>query len=281
MILVADAGGTKCHWAVVGGSTCGIISTSGINPVTMSTSQTSAVLRDELLPQLHDTQISEIYFYGAGCIYGAAATSELERTMHDVFPTAKIEIRSDMLGAARALCGRERGVACILGTGSNSALYDGVRIVSNVPPLGYILGDEGGGACIGRMVVADALKGLMPREIVEALYEECHTSYTDIIENVYRRPNANRFLASFVPFAARHIGKAEIARCVDRAFEAFAERNLLQYDGITSTPVHFTGGVAAAFGSRLRSVLGRYSIEVGRIEASPIDAMVKYHTVKG
>lgn len=281
MILVADAGGTKCHWAVVGSPTRGIISTSGINPVTMTSAQTAAVLRDELLPQLHDVDVAEIYFYGAGCIDGAPATSELEHTIRDAFPAAKTEIRSDMLGAARALCGRERGVACILGTGSNSALYDGVRIVANVPPLGYILGDEGGGACIGRMVVADAMKGLMPREVVDALYEECSTSYTDIIENVYRRPNANRFLASFVPFAARHIGQAEVARCVDRAFEAFAERCLLQYEGITSTPVHFTGGVAAAFESRLRGVLGRYSIEVGRVEASPIDAMVKYHTVKG
>lgn len=278
MILIADSGGTKCHWAVVGDRGVEVIPTRGINPVTMPPAEAAAVLCDELLPHLHGADICEIHFYGAGCIAGAAATAELERTIREVFPTAETEVQSDMLGAARALCGHGRGIACILGTGSNSALYDGERLACNVPPLGYILGDEGGGACIGRMVVADAMKGLMPRRTVEGLYEECGTSYTEIIENVYRRPNANRYLASFVPFAARHIGQPEVARCVDRAFESFVERNLLQYDGITSTPVHFTGGVAAVFENRLREVLGRYSIAVGRIEASPIGGMVRYHT---
>lgn len=278
MILIADSGGTKCHWAVAGGRGVEVIPTRGINPVTMPPAEAAAVLYDELLPQLRGVQICRIYFYGAGCIAGAAATAELERTVKKVFPAAEVEVQGDMLGAARALCGHERGIACILGTGSNSALYDGARLAANVPPLGYILGDEGGGACIGRMVVADALKGLMSRRTVERLYEECGTSYAEIIENVYRRPNANRYLASFVPFVARHIGQPEVARCVDRAFEAFVERNLLQYDGITSTPVHFTGGVAAVFENRLREVLGRYSIAVGRIEASPIGGMVRYHT---
>ncbi len=277
MILIADAGGTKCHWAAVDGREVETISTSGINPVTMPVAGMETVLRDELLPQLHGADVCEIHFYGAGCIAGAAATLELERTIRDVFPAAEVEIQSDMLGAARALCGHERGIACILGTGSNSALYDGERLAANVPPLGYVLGDEGGGACIGRMVVADALKGLMPRRTVEMLYGECGTSYTAIIENVYRRPNANRYLASFVPFAARHIGEPEVARCVDRAFESFVERNLMQYEGITSMPVHFTGGVAAAFEERLRRVLERCSITVGRIEASPIAGMVEYH----
>lgn len=277
MKLIADAGGTKCHWAVAERRD-GIITTSGINPVTMSPTETARVLRDELLPALHGDGVSAVYFYGAGCIEGAAATKELERTLCEIFRDATVGVHSDMLGAARALCGRERGVACILGTGSNSALYDGENLAANVPPLGYILGDEGGGACIGRMVVADALKGLMPRETVEAMFAECGTSYGDIIENVYRRPNANRFLASFVPFVARHVDWPEVARCVDRAFEAFVERNLLQYEGITSVSVHFTGGVAAVFESRLRDVLGRYSITVGRVEASPIMGMVRYHT---
>lgn len=278
MILIADAGGTKCHWAVAAEGGCEMISTTGINPFTMSSEATARVLQEELLPKLGGREISEIYYYGAGYIAGAATTQQLEQTVRGLFPAAKVEVGSDMLGAARALCGRERGVACILGTGANSALYDGENIEFNVRPLGYILGDEGGGAYIGRMVVADALKGLMPRETVEALYAECKTSYVEIIENVYRRPSANRYLASFAPFARRHLDRPEVARCVDRAFEAFAERNLLQYEGITSMPVHFTGGIAAAFEERLRIVLERYSIRVGRVEASPIAGMVKYHT---
>lgn len=280
MILIADAGGTKCHWAVAAEGGNEIITTAGINPFTMPAAETARVLQEELLPKLGDREISEIYYYGAGYIAGSATTQELENTICSLFPAAKVEVRSDMLGAARGLCGHERGVACILGTGANSALYDGENIEVNVRPLGYILGDEGSGAYIGRMVVSDALKGLMPGEIVDALYSENNTSYVEIIENVYRRPNANRYLASFAPFAKRHLDWPEVARCVDRAFEAFAERNLLQYEGITSVPVHFTGGIAGAFEDRLRAVLGRYSITVGRIDASPIEGMVKYHTVK-
>ena len=283
MILTADSGSTKCHWALVESASNSneptIIETRGINPVTCSSEQVKEIISEGLLPNIEAAEVDGIYFYGAGCIANAPATLELQRTLQEIFPQAeRVEVATDMLGAAHALCGRERGIVCILGTGSNSAFYDGERLSKNVPPLGYILGDEGGGANLGKTFVSDALKGLMPQEIVDLMYEECQTSYAQIIESVYRKPNANRYLASFVPFMARHRDKAEISSCISRAFDNFIERNLLQYADVEQMPINFVGSIAAVFEKELSEALSRHSLTLGKIERSPIGGMVKYHT---
>ena len=283
MILTADSGSTKCHWALVDGESASnepkIIETRGINPVTCSSEQVKEIIAEGLLPQIKATEVEGIYFYGAGCIANAPATLELQRTLQEIFPQATtIVVATDMLGAAHALCGHDKGIVCILGTGSNSAFYDGEQLVKNVPPLGYILGDEGGGANLGKTFVSNALKGLMPHEIVDLMYEECQTSYAQIIESVYRKPNANRYLASFVPFMARHRNRAEIRRCIDLAFDNFIERNLLQYPDVEQLPINFVGSIAAVFEQELTEALSRHSLTLGKIERSPIGGMVKYHT---
>ena len=283
MILTADSGSTKCHWALVEGKGASeeakIIETRGINPVTCSSEQVKEIIAEGLLPQIKATEVEGIYFYGAGCIANAPATLELQRTLQEIFPQATtIVVATDMLGAAHALCGHDKGIVCILGTGSNSAFYDGEQLAKNVPPLGYILGDEGGGANLGKTFVSNALKGLMPNEIVDLMYEECQTSYAQIIESVYRKPNANRYLASFVPFMARHRDRAEIRRCIDLAFDNFIERNLLQYPDVEKLPINFVGSIAAVFEQELTEALSRHSLTLGKIERSPIGGMVKYHT---
>lgn len=283
MILTADSGSTKCHWALVDGKGASeeakIIETRGINPVTCSSEQVKEIIAEGLLPQIKATEVEGIYFYGAGCIANAPATLELQRTLQEIFPQATtIVVATDMLGAAHALCGHDKGIVCILGTGSNSAFYDGEQLAKNVPPLGYILGDEGGGANLGKTFVSNALKGLMPSEIVDLMYEECQTSYAQIIESVYRKPNANRYLASFVPFMARHRDRAEIRRCIDLAFDNFIERNLLQYPDVEKLPINFVGSIAAVFEQELTEALSRHSLTLGKIERSPIGGMVKYHT---
>ena len=283
MILTADSGSTKCHWALVEGESASnepkIIETRGINPVTCSSEQVKEIIAEGLLPQIKSTEVEGIYFYGAGCIANAPATLELQRTLQEIFPQATtIVVATDMLGAAHALCGHDKGIVCILGTGSNSAFYDGEQLAKNVPPLGYILGDEGGGANLGKTFVSNALKGLMPSEIVDLMYEECQTSYAQIIESVYRKPNANRYLASFVPFMARHRDRAEIRRCIDLAFDNFIERNLLQYPDVEKLPINFVGSIAAVFEQELTEALSRHSLTLGKIERSPIGGMVKYHT---
>ena len=284
MILTADSGSTKCHWALVEGESASnepkIIETRGINPVTCSSEQVKEIIAEGLLPQIKATEVEGIYFYGAGCIANAPATLELQRTLQEIFPQATtIVVATDMLGAAHALCGHDKGIVCILGTGSNSAFYDGEQLVKNVPPLGYILGDEGGGANLGKTFVSNALKGLMPSEIVDLMYEECQTSYAQIIESFYRNPNANRYLASFVPFMARHRDRAEIRRCIDLAFDNFIERNLLQYPDVEKLPINFVGSIAAVFEQELTEALSRHSLTLGKIERSPIGGMVKYHTI--
>ena len=283
MILTADSGSTKCHWALIEGEGASeeakIIETRGINPVTCSSEQVKEIIAEGLLPQIKATKVEGIYFYGAGCIANAPATLELQRTLQEIFPQATtIVVATDMLGAAHALCGHDKGIVCILGTGSNSAFYDGEQLAKNVPPLGYILGDEGGGANLGKTFVSNALKGLMPSEIVDLMYEECQTSYAQIIESVYRKPNANRYLASFVPFMARHRDRAEIRRCIDLAFDNFIERNLLQYPDVEKLPINFVGSIAAVFEQELTEALSRHSLTLGKIERSPIGGMVKYHT---
>lgn len=283
MILTADSGSTKCHWGLVEGESASnepkIIETRGINPVTCSSEQVKEIIAEGLLPQIQAIEVEGIYFYGAGCIANAPATLELQRTLQEIFPQATtIVVATDMLGAAHALCGHDKGIVCILGTGSNSAFYDGEQLAKNVPPLGYILGDEGGGANLGKTFVSNALKGLMPSEIVDLMYEECQTSYAQIIESVYRKPNANRYLASFVPFMARHRDRAEICRCIDLAFDNFIERNLLQYPDVEKLPINFVGSIAAVFEQELTEALSRHSLTLGKIERSPIGGMVKYHT---
>ena len=283
MILTADSGSTKCHWALVDGESASnepkIIETRGINPVTCSSEQVKEIIAEGLLPQIKATEVEGIYFYGAGCIANAPATLELQRTLQEIFPQATtIVVATDMLGAAHALCGHGKGIVCILGTGSNSAFYDGEQLTKNVPPLGYILGDEGGGANLGKTFVSNALKGLMPSEIVDLMYEECQTSYAQIIESVYRKPNANRYLASFVPFMACHRDRVEIRRCIDLAFDNFIERNLLQYPNVEKLPINFVGSIAAVFEQELTEALSRHSLTLGKIERSPIGGMVKYHT---
>lgn len=276
MILIADSGSTKCDWAVC--SSCNEtvrIASGGLNPFACNDEKISEILDGELMPHIGDRdEVESVYFYGAGCIFDGA--ERIGQALRSRFTHARIEVASDMLGAARALCGRSSGIVCILGTGSNSCLYDGRQIVANVPPLGYILGDEGGGAHIGRLVVSDILKGLTSESLRTALYEECAASYAGIIDRVYRQPQANRYLAGFAEFAARHLDEPEIAACVDRAFDAFIERNVMQYD-TAANRVGFVGSIAHFFRERLVCAVERHGLRAGRIMRSPIEALAEYH----
>ena len=272
MILIADSGSTKCHWALaekgeaVTEQSVKLVQSRGINPATCSREQMIEIITEELLPNIDAEAVESVYFYGAGCIADAPATLGLKDVLFSMFSNAKeVLVATDMLGAAHALCGHDKGIVCILGTGSNSALYDGEKMAKNVPPLGYILGDEGGGTNIGRTFVSDALKGVMSKEIVDMFYAECNTSYPEIIENVYRKPNANRYLASFVPFVAAHRDLPEVRKCIDMAFNNFIERNLLQYPDVESMEINFVGSVAFVFETELTEALERHSLKLVRL----------------
>lgn len=219
-----------------------------------------------------------VYYYGAGCI-GGEADRRIAAAITSLTGVAAVAVFSDMLGAARALLGRRSGVACILGTGCNSCLYEGGDIVRNVRPLGYILGDEGSGADIGKHLVADALKGLLPRELEREFYAFADAGYSEIVRRIYSEPRANAYLASFVPFVARHIQRAEMRNLVAGRLEAFLRRNVMLYGpaALDGTVVGFTGGVAAQFEAQLRQACREVGLADVVVEADPLPGLVEYH----
>lgn len=270
MILIADSGSTQCTWIASDGVRTLKMHTRGINAVQFSEAQIEGILAE--LPPCGPVQ--SVRFYGAGC--GETfpeASAKLRRALEAHFRCADIAVESDLLGAARALFGRGEGIACILGTGSNSCWCDKGRIRKNVPPLGYVLGDEGGGAVLGRNLVNGIFKGHIP--LREAFLAAHGLTYEEIIRRVYREPFANRFLASFAPFVHAHASRPEVREMILRSFSQFADRNLSRYPA--GLPVSFVGGVAAHFAPLLREALKSEGYRVETIVESPAEGLMKYH----
>lgn len=279
MILIADSGSTKTDWCLMRDSdTTLVIQTQGINPYHQAQEAIGLVLAEELLPQLKGyvkEQPLKVIFYGAGCANDNAC-QRVEDAIHKVLGYTDITIHSDLLGAARALCGHEEGIACVLGTGSNSCLYDGEKIVANVPALGYILGDEGSSAVLGRRLVGDCLKNQLPEAIRDEFLVEYGLTQEIILEKVYREPLANRFLASLTPFLSKYREAPEVRRLLVESFVDFFVRNVKQYRR-PWLPIHFVGSVANAFSSELKEAAESLGMELGTILKSPIEGLARYH----
>ncbi len=272
MILIADSGSTKTDWCVDNGP---VIHTMGINPFHQSAESIRQILYNELLPQLPGKiLLDEIHFYGAGCTPEKSVI--VKEALEVLFPQASIYVKSDLLGAARALCGRTKGIACILGTGSNSCYYDGEQIVQNVSPLGYILGDEGSGAVLGKRLVGDCLKNQLPPNICNAFLETFGLTPAIIIEKVYRQPQANRFLASLTPFLSAHREVPQVHDLLVSCFTNFFQRNVMQYP-YQNTPVHFVGSIAWHFKEEVKEAARHSGIHTGKFIQSPIGELQKYH----
>lgn len=272
MVLIADSGSTKCTWIASDGARTTNVRTQGINAVQHSAEQIREALAE--LPPCDG--VTSVRFYGAGCGETFPEASEkLRRELEAHFGTTDITVESDLLGAARALWGHGEGIACILGTGSNSCYYDGVRIVRNTPPLGWVLGDEGSGTYIGRQLVGNLLKGLCDESLRRLFFEEERLDYDEIIRRVYREGMANRFLASFTRFVARHIDRPELDELVCEAFRAFVRRNLAHYPA--DAEVSALGGVACHFERQLRHVLATEGLRAGRIVETPDEGLLNYH----
>ena len=271
MKAIADSGSTKCEWIFGDGDRILRLRTAGINAVQQSPDAIRAVLAE--LPPLDG--VEELRFYGAGCGDSfPEASAVLRRELAARFgPGTAIGLGSDLLGAARALFGRGEGIACILGTGSNSCHCRGGEIVANVPPLGYVLGDEGSGAVLGRNLVNGIFKGAIP--LREEFLRTFALTYAGLIRRVYREPAANRFLASFAPFIRAHLDCAPVREMVVRSFGEFAARNLSGYPA--GLPVAFVGGGAAHSEEPLREAMAAAGREVVRIVCSPAEELWKYH----
>lgn len=279
MILIADCGSTKIDWCVVeNGEVKKQVFTSGINALLMTEEQIRESLALELAQEVAEFEIESVYYYGAGCLFDDICAN-VRRAIAANVPTAKtIEVHSDLVAAARALCGDREGIACILGTGSNSCFWDGEKIADNVSPLGYILGDEGSGAVLGKLLVGDVLKKQLPEELCEKFLKEYELDRQKIIESVYKRPAANRFLASLSPFLSKNIEEPAIHRLVLNAFKSFFVRNIENYKDYKNYAVSFVGSVAFYYREVLEEAAKAVDIKIGTIIKSPMEGLVKYHS---
>ena len=242
MILIADSGSTKTDWCVVNhGKQIKRITTEGTNPFFQTEEEISQVVKDKLMPHLDGVKIDAVYFYGAGCAF-PEKNEIVHNAIYRHIPVT-IEVGSDLLAAARSLCGHKAGIACIMGTGSNSCYYDGKEIVNNISPLGYIF-------------------NLTPKEI---------------LDNVYKKPFPNRFLASVSPFLIENIEEPCIHRIVLNGFKNFFTRNVMQYD-YKNVKVHFIGSIAYYYKEVLEEAALALQIELGTIIKSPMEGLVEFHS---
>ena len=280
MILLADSGSTKTDWGLVeNGKLVKRLRTSGMNPFQMSEEAITEEIKTHLVPELPGTVLDEVHFYGAGCTKEKQPI--VERALRaNLTINGECEVASDMLGAARGICGHKPGIACILGTGSSGWSYDGKNLVKNVSPLGFILGDEGSGAVLGKLLVGDVLKNQMPEAITKRFFEKYKLTSAEIIDRVYRQPKPNTFLASFVPFLEENIDEPKIYNLVKESFRSFLRRNVMQYDGWQTLPIGFNGSIAKIYKKPLLEALEEEGMHLGRIIQAPMEAMVEYHVEK-
>ncbi len=280
MKLIADSGSTKVEWCILDyDKPVRQIFTSGFNALMLTEEEIAQYLDDELMFQLGDLakEVTEVYFYGAGCIDDEVCRN-VRRAIRQNLDVATIEAHSDLLGAARALFGHEEGIACILGTGSNSCYYNGHEIKDHVSPLGFILGDEGSGAVLGRHLIGDVLKHQLPREICDRFLDEYNLERTAIIRRVYKEPSPNRFLASVTPFLLKNIEEPAIHRLVLNGFKSFFVRNVAQYDRYRTLPVSFVGSIAYYYRSVLDEAAAALDARVATVIKTPMEGLIRFHS---
>ena len=279
MILIADGGSTKTSWCQLSDAGQRVyFNTEGYNPDFVDTAAIVASLEKNLPDTLPRPAVRQIYFYGAG-VSSAAKAEVVAAALRQQFPGAgKVEVTEDLLAAARALLGREAGFAAILGTGTNSCIYDGEKITYNVDSLGYFLGDEGSGSHLGKRLLRDYMRNLLPDGLEEALRTEYQLgSRNDIIDRLYNQPLPNRFLASFAKFCYDHNNVPYCRQIVLESFEAFFQNLVLHYPNYQSLTFNCIGSVGYNFRDALTQVANSHGMQVGKIIRSPIDDLVSYH----
>jgi N-acetylglucosamine kinase-like BadF-type ATPase len=277
MMLIVDSGSTKAHWCVIEkGEIINELYSIGINPYYQTRDEIYKSISDLFHESKITTCIKFVFFYGAGCAFDDKKII-VSTVLQDIFSSAEVSVESDLLGAAISIFGTSRGIACILGTGSNSCLYDGKSIISNVSPLGYILGDEGSGAVLGKNLVADCLKNQLPEKIRTEFLQTFKLDTSIILDKIYKQPFPNRFLAQFSPFILSHLNEPEIYNLVYNSFDAFIKRNVINYD-IENQNIGFTGSISYYFKEVLIIVCKNNGIRIVSITQSPMRGLQKFHS---
>lgn len=277
MKLIAESGSTRTEWALVEDNT--LIQrafTEGLNPFFQTRREISRSVRLGLPELFFKKKLEQVYFYGAGCtshekknIVGASLVAQFK---------TPIQVESDLLAAARGLFQCDAGIACILRTGSNSCFYDGKIIVKNVKAGGYILGDEGSGAVMGKLFLSDVLKGLAPKDVTNDFYEKFRINANEVMESVYNRPFPNRFLGTLSYFLADYLDNDYVYDLITDNLRSFFTRCVCQYD-YHSYPVRFVGSLAYHYADLLRYVAQEFDINLQVIEETPINGLIEYHAM--
>ncbi len=275
--LIADSGSTKAEWCLLDGKKKKTVYTQGISPYFLDGVQIESVVRLELKAKLKGVEPDEIFYYGTGCSNPNNAKI-VKKALQKVFPSAAVTVTHDLMGAAKALCGDEKGVACILGTGSNSCYYNGKKIVKNSPGLGFILGDEGSGAYLGKKVVQYYLYNTYDPDLMDRFNAKYNTNAVEILEAVYKMPLPNRYLASFVPFLVENRGHFMIENIIEDGFNEFFFNHVYKYKESWTMPINFIGSVAYGFRDVLKAMCSTYELELGKVLKNPMDGLIKYHS---
>ncbi|MDB5190919.1 MAG: hypothetical protein JWQ96_482 [Segetibacter sp.] len=275
--LIADSGATKCEWVLLNNGKKKTIITTGISPYFLSPEQVTELLQKELLPKLKGAEVEEVFYYGTG-LSNPNNVAALTKTLKKTFAGAKVQATHDLMGAARAVCGNEKGIACILGTGSNACYYNGKKTIKNTASLGYILGDEGSGAYLGKKVIQYYLYNTFDEDLRAKFDARFITNYIEILENVYKQPLANKYLASFTIFLAENRGHYMVENIIEDGFNDFFYNHVYKYKESWRYPINFIGSVAFGFKDVLKELCNSYELELGKVLKAPIDGLIKYHS---
>jgi N-acetylglucosamine kinase-like BadF-type ATPase len=275
-ILIADSGATKCEWCIINNGRKKVVFTQGISPYFLDSEGVQTIVLKELLPSIKKYAIDAVYYYGTGC-GNPANVKMIKGALKKIFTGAVVAVESDLTAAARALCGHEKGIACILGTGSNSCFYNGKKIVKNSPGLGYVLGDEGSGAYLGKKVIQYYLYGTFDEDLRYKFNDQYKADTVGILENVYRKPLANRYLATYSLFLAENRGHYMVENIIEDGLNDFFFTHLCKYSESWKYPINFVGGVAWGFRDVITELCNGYEFEMGRILKNPMEGLIDYH----
>jgi len=274
--LIADSGATKAEWVLINDGKKKTIFTQGISPYFLNTEQIAGLVQNELCAKIKNITVEEIYYYGTGCANPENVKS-IKKALRKVFPQANIDVNTDLMAAARAVCSHEKGIACILGTGSNSCYYDGKSIKKNSPGIGYVLGDEGSGAYLGKKVIQYYLYNTFDEDLRARFDAKFVTNKVEILDSVYKKPLPNRYLAGFTMFLAENRGHYMIENIIEDGLNDFFFQHLCKYNEVWKYPVSFVGSVADGFKDVVQQLCNSYEFELGTILKNPMQGLVKYH----
>lgn len=274
--LIADSGATKTKWCLESDSLSESYYTEGLNPYYHTTQSISAVVNSELIPKLQGHHIDEIYFYGAGCD-SAVNNETVYKSLNAAFPDARIAVEHDLLGSARACFFDEPGIACILGTGSNSCLYDGKQIVEHIPSLAFILGDEGSAGYFGKKLINSYFRFELPGELKQQLEEAHNMDLNHIMTNLYDGAQKSRFVASYARFLGDHRDHPFVQTMLREGFTSFIRRIVKNYSDASAHTVSFVGSVAYAYREMIRELLEEEGLTPGQFFSNPLDRLIEYH----